>query len=171
GQNSPGGTTHMAMEAFRKQAKLDMKMVPYGGGASEVVTALLGKHVDVGVIHPQEGKEFVAAGKLRPLVIFSKKRAKALPDVPTAIEKGYEVDIAVTKGISGPAGLPDDIVKKLHDAFKKTMDDKDFLAAAKNTGDLEYLDYMDGKEITAFLQDMYNDLKPIIGELGLSKKK
>jgi tripartite-type tricarboxylate transporter receptor subunit TctC len=171
GQNSPGGTTHMAMEAFRKQAKLDMKMVPYGGGAAEVVTALLGKHVDVGVVHPQEGKEFVAAGKLRPLVIFSKKRAKALPDVPTAIEKGYKVDIGVTKGISAPAGLPDDIAKKLHDAFKATMDDKDFLAAAKNTGDLDYLDYMDGKEITAFLQDMYNDLKPIIGELGLSKKK
>ncbi|MBV5336449.1 MAG: tripartite tricarboxylate transporter substrate binding protein, partial [Deltaproteobacteria bacterium] len=46
GQNSPGGTTHMAMESFRKAAGLDMKMVPFGGGASEVVAALLGKHVE-----------------------------------------------------------------------------------------------------------------------------
>lgn len=171
GQNSPGGTTHMAMESFRKAAGLDMKMVPFGGGASEVVAALLGKHVDVAVMHPQEAGEYVTSKTLRPLIVFSEKRIKTLPDVPTAKEKGYNVVMGVTKGISGPAGLPDDVVKKLHDTLKKIMDEEDFKAAAKKTGDLDYLEYMSGEDTAKFLQRMYKEMAPLIKELGLDKKK
>lgn len=170
GQNSPGGTTHMAMESFRKAAGLDMKMVPYGGGAAEVVAALLGKHVDVTVMHPQEAGEHLKQGKLRALVVFSEKKLKTLPDLPTAKEKGYNVVMGVTKGISGPAGLHDDVVKKLHDALKKVMDEEDFKAAAKKTGDLDYLDYMSGEDTAKFLQKMYKEMEPLINELGLKKK-
>lgn len=169
GQNSPGGTTHMAMEMLRKAAALDMKMVPFGGGAMEVVAALLGKHVEVATVQPSEVEEHVKQGKLRVLVMFSEKRVKVFPDVPTAKEKGYNVVLGVTKGISGPAGLPDDIVKKLHDAFKKTMDDEDFKAAAKKTGDIDYLDYMSGDDTAKLFQKMTKDMEPLIKELGLSK--
>lgn len=170
GQNTPGGTTHMAMESFRKAAGLDMKMVPYGGGGAEVVAQLLGKHVDVAVLHPQEVAEFLASKKLRALVVFSEKRVKTIPDVPTAKEKGYNVVMGVAKGISGPAGLPDDVVKKLHDAFRKAMDDDSFKEAAKKTGDLEYLDYMSGDDTAKFLQNMYKEMGPLVTELGLAKK-
>lgn len=171
GQNSPGGTTHMAMESFRKAAGLDMKMVPFGGGASEVVAALLGKHVDVAVMHPQEAGEHAVTGTLKPLTVFAEKRIKTMPNVPTAKEKGFNVIMGVTKGISAPAGLPDDITAKLHDAFKKVMEDPDFKAAAKKTGDLDYLEYMSGADTTAFLQNMYKTMEPLIKELGLDKKK
>lgn len=171
GQNSPGGTTHMAMESFRKAAGLDMKMVPFGGGASEVVAALLGKHVDVAVMHPQEAGEHAVNGSLKVLTVFAEKRAKTLPDVPTAKEKGFNVVMGVTKGISGPAGLPDDIVAKLHDTFKQVMDEPEFKAAAKKTGDLDYLEYMSGADTTKFLQNMYKEMEPLIKELGLDKKK
>ena len=171
GQNSPGGTTHMAMESFRKAAGLDMKMVPFGGGASEVVAALLGKHVDVAVMHPQEAGEHAVTGTLKPLTVFAEKRIKTMPNVPTAKEKGFNVVMGVTKGISGPAGMPDDIAVKLHDTFKKVMDDPEFKAAAKKTGDLDYLEYMSGADTSAFLQNMYKTMDPLIKELGLDKKK
>jgi tripartite-type tricarboxylate transporter receptor subunit TctC len=170
GQNTPGGTTHMAMESFRKAAGLDMKMVPFGGGGAEVVAALLGKHVDVAVVHPQEVSEHLSKGTLKALVVYSENRIKTLPDVPTGKEKGYNVIMGVTKGISGPAGMPDDVVKKLHDAFKKVMDEEDFKVAAKKTGDLEYLDYMSGEDTAKFLQNMYKAMDPLITELGLKKK-
>ncbi|MDU4960593.1 MAG: tripartite tricarboxylate transporter substrate binding protein [Sporomusaceae bacterium] len=170
GQNTPGGTTHMAMESFRKAAGLDMKMVPFGGGGAEVVAALLGKHVDVAVLHPQEVIEHLNKGSLKALVVYSDKRIKTLPDVPTAKEKGYNVVMGVAKGISAPAGLPDDIAKKLHDAFKKVMEEEDFKVAAKKTGDLEYLDYMSGEDTAKFLQAMYKAMDPLITELGLKKK-
>jgi len=170
GQNTPGGTTHMAMESFRKAAGLDMKMVPFGGGGAEVVAQLLGKHVDVAVLHPQEVTEFLNSKKLRALVVFSEKKVRTIPDVPTAKEKGWNVVMGVAKGISGPAGLPDDVVKKLHDAFRKAMDDDAFKEAAKKTGDLDYLDYMSGEDTAKFLQDMYKTMGPLITELGLAKK-
>ncbi len=171
GQNSPGGTTHMAMESFRKAAALDMKMVPFGGGAAEVVAALLGKHVDVGVMHPQEAGEHLKTGKLRALIVFADKRIKPLPDVPTAKEKGFNVVMGVTKGICGPAGLPDDVVKILHDNLKAIMEEEEFKAAAKKTGDLDYLQYMSGDDTAKFLQNMYKEMAPLIKELGLDKKK
>jgi len=170
GQNSPGGTAHMALEMFRKAAGLDMKMIPHGGGGAESIAALLGKHVEVGIMHPQEVAEHIKTGKMRALVVFSEKRLKSMPDVPTAKEKGYDVVLGVPKGIAAPAALPDDIVKKLHDAFKKMMDDEDFKAAAKKTGDLDYLEYMSGEDTAKVLQKMYKDMEPLITELGLKKK-
>jgi len=170
GQNSPGGTAHMAMEMFRKAAGLDMKMVPHGGGGSESIAALLGKHVEVGIMHPQEVAEHIKSGKMRALVVFSEKRLTSMPDVPTAKEKGYNVVLGVPKGIAGPANLPDDVAKKIHDAAKKMMEEEDFKAAAKKTGDLDYLDYMSGEDTAKLLQKMYKDMEPLITELGLKKK-
>jgi tripartite-type tricarboxylate transporter receptor subunit TctC len=170
GQNSPGGTAHMALEMFRKAAGLDMKMIPHGGGGAESIAALLGKHVEVGIMHPQEVAEHIKTGKMRALVVFSEKRLLAMPDVPTAKEKGYNVVLGVPKGIAGPASLPDDVVKKIHDAFKKMMDDEDFKAAAKKTGDFDCLEYMSGDDTAKTLQKMYKDMNPLITELGLKKK-
>ncbi len=170
GQNSPGGATHMAMEMFRKAAKLDMKMIPYGSGGAEVVAALLGKHVDCAVFHPQEVGEHIKQGKLRALTVFSNKRLVSFPDIPTAKEKGYKVVLTVPKGISGPAKLPSDVVKKLHDAFKQAMNDPEFIEITKKIGENEYLSYMSGPEISKYLNEMYYDMEPLIKELGLYKK-
>ena len=95
---------------------------------------------------------------------------RTIPDVPTAKEKGWNVVMGVAKGISGPAGLPDDVARKLHDAFRKAMDDDAFKEAAKKTGDLDYLDYMSGEDTAKFLQSMHKAMGPLITELGLAKK-
>jgi tripartite-type tricarboxylate transporter receptor subunit TctC len=169
GQNAPGGATHMAVEMFRKAAGLDMKMVPYAGGTAEVLTAILGKHVEAGIMHPQEAGEYIKQGTVRVLFSFSEKRLKSMPDVPTAKEKGYNVVLGVTKGIAGPAALPEAVVKKIHDAFQKMMEDDAFKAAATGTGDIDYLDYMTGEDTAKLLQKQYKDMEPLIKELGLAK--
>jgi Uncharacterized protein conserved in bacteria len=122
-------------------------------------------------MHPQEAGEHLTQGKLRALLVFADNRIKPLPDVPTAKEKGFNVVLGVTKGICGPAGLPDDVVKILHDNLKQIMEEEDFKAAAKKTGDLDYLDYKSGEDTAKFLQKMYTEMAPLIKELGLDKKK
>lgn len=169
GQNSPGGTTHLAMEMFRKEAGLDMKMVPYAGGAADVVVALLGGHVDTAVAHPQEVVEHIKAGTMRALAVFSEERLAMLPDVPTATEKGFDVNVAVPKGIYVPSDTPDEVVKALHDAFKKTMEDEEFLALAKKIGEQDLITYMSGEEMQDFMKNMYNKMKPLVEELGLKQ--
>ena len=170
GQNSPGGTTHMAMEMFRKSAGLDMKMVPFGGGAMEVIAALLGKHVEIATVQPNEVEEHIKGGKLRALISFNDKRFKSMPDLPTAKERGFNVVLAVTKGISAPAGIPDDIAKKLHDTLKEIMSDEEFKAQCKKAGMLDDLDYMSGEDVSKMYQKMTKDMDGLITELGLKKK-
>lgn len=170
GQNSPGGTTHMAMEMFRKAAGLDMKMVPFGGGAMEVIAALLGSHVEIATVQPNEVEDQIKGGKLRALMSFSPQRIKSMPDLPTAKEKGYDIVLGVTKGISAPAGLPDDIAKKLHDTLKEIMNEQEFKDQCKKAGMLDDLDYMSGEEVATMYQKMTKDMDVLITELGLKKK-
>lgn len=170
GQGVPGGTNHMAWELFSKQAGITSTMVPFGGGTSEAIASLLGNHIEVSMLHPTESKEQLDAGKLRMLAVFSDDRLTNYPDVPTAKELGYDVTVEVNKGISGPAGIPDEIAKKIHDAVLQTMSDPDFIELVKKSGDYPYLKYRTGDELKGDLDKMRENFKPLLDELGLVKQ-
>ncbi|TQI68375.1 tripartite tricarboxylate transporter substrate binding protein [Clostridium sp. KNHs216] len=171
GAGVPGGTNHMAWQRFTKTAGIKTNEIPFGGGTSEATTSLLGNHIDASVLHPTEISEQLKGGKLRMLAIFSDEKLVDYPDVPTAKECGYDVVVQVNKGISGPAGLPDDIVQKIHDAFKQTMEDPEFIKIVQKTGDYNYLKYETGDELKTDLDKMRDDFSPLLKELGLEKKK
>mgnify|MGYP000036929329 CR=1 FL=1 len=61
--------------------------------------------------------------KLRVLAVSSGQRLSVVPDVPTLKELGYPMVYDSPFGIAGPKGMDPKIVAKLHDAFKKAMDD------------------------------------------------
>lgn len=169
GQNSPGGTTHIAMASFMKAAGLKLKMIPYSNGAEEVA-AILGGHVNVGPAHPTEVMEQVRAGELRVLMAFQPERVKLFPDAPSASEAGYDIDVKVTKGIYVPKDVPADIVKVLHDGFKQALEDKEFLELAAKIGEEPNLQYMTGEQLAQFQKDFYYTCKEILENLGMLKK-
>ena len=68
-------------------------------------------------------KPLVDAGKLRLLMIWTAKRSKNWPDVPTLKELGYPFVFDSPFGIAGPKGMDPKVVAKLHDAFKKAIED------------------------------------------------
>jgi tripartite-type tricarboxylate transporter receptor subunit TctC len=63
--------------------------------------------------------------KFRFLAIASEKRMDVIPDVPTFRESGYDIVEGAYRGVAAPPGTPDAIIKKLADAFDKTMKDPD----------------------------------------------
>ena len=65
----------------------------------------------------------VKSGKLRLLATLGRERNKALPDVPTVKESGWDTITESPFGIGGPKNMDPSLVKILHDAFKKTLDD------------------------------------------------
>lgn len=168
GQNAPGGTTHIAMETFRSAAGIDMKMIPYNSG-SEVAAALLGGHVDTGTLSPAEAAEHVKAGTLKMLGVFNTERMAQYPDVKTAVEQGYDVQIAVPKGIFAPVGLDPAIVDTLESALEKVYNDDEFKAIAKKIGLEPELFWMNKEDSQRFMAGMYNSMKPVVENLGLSK--
>lgn len=115
-----GTILHLSTEAFKSMAGIKMVHVPYKGSA-QAVAALLGGEATVSFSTTPAALPNIQAGKLRPLAVTSAKRSPVLPDVPALGEtiKGY--DILLYSGIMGPAGIPRDIVTKLHAELMKML--------------------------------------------------
>jgi len=120
-----GGTTgyQMAATIIGKNANAPFTVIPYNG-TPQLVTDVLGGHVDaisadVGTI----GK-LVDSGAMRALVAMTPQRVSHFPDVPTLKESGYgEVKLMFSwMGMFAPAGTPRDIREKLAGLVQQAMD-------------------------------------------------
>ena len=161
--SGPGSLYQSAMVALNDRAGVEMKHVPYQGGAP-AVAALLGGHVDVTPAAPNEIQSQYEAGKVNLLAVASDERYPGLPDVPTLKELGYDVAIENMKGFVAPAGLPDEVYTYLHDAFKETMETETFQALADQVN-LEPA-YQSGDEFQATMTNMSDTIESALESSG-----
>jgi len=139
GNSGAGGGVHLIALAFEKAAGVKFNQIPFAGGGPSI-TALLGGHIHAVSVSPPEGIEHVKAGKLKIIALFAEKRFGMFPDVPTVKEQGVDFVMGQWRGLAAPKGTPPDVIKKLHDAFKKGMDDPVFQKNAKDMAvNLNYL--------------------------------
>ena len=89
-------------------------------------------------------------------------RSKALPDVPTMKELGYNIEYYLWVGILAPKGTPDDAVSVLRAGIKQVVHTDQFKATLTNIG-LE-LDYLDGPDFAKFWAE---DAKRVVGAVDL----
>ena len=121
GSAGSGSLPHLAMELFKASTGTDMVHVPYKGGGP-MVTDLLGGTVQVVIADQANLMQHVKSGKLRALAVASPQRSPNYPDLPTIAEAGVPGFQAVAwNGLVGPAGLPGDVVARIHDAFARAM--------------------------------------------------
>ena len=163
---SPGVGTipHIDIELLKERAGVELTHVPFAGGA-ESVPALLGGHVEALSAHPSEAIGHIRAGKVRVLVTFEERRNPLLPNVPTARELGYDITLAPYYFVAAPKGVPDEVVKVLHDAFKKAIETDRFKEFARESGYV--IDYKGSSELLAELQRDFAAYGEIIRRLGL----
>src|SRR5918993_2732993 len=124
----PGGLTvggtatltedHIFTYLFEKAAGIKMKYVPFNSGG-EVTAALMGGHVDAGVMNPNEIIAQVEAKKARNLAVAARKRLTDAPDLPTFAEKGYEFFWEQMRGVGGPADMSPEAGKGWQGSLKK----------------------------------------------------
>ncbi len=117
---------HVTMERIARRLGIDWTHVPYKGGA-ESVAALTGGHVDV-VGDGSAWASQVDAGAFRLLVTWGERRTKSWPQVSTLKEEGIDIVADSPYGIAGPKGMDPAIVRILHDAFKRGLEDASHLA-------------------------------------------
>jgi tripartite-type tricarboxylate transporter receptor subunit TctC len=109
-----GNGSHLALELFRTAAGgLEMVHVPYKGGAPAVQAVLSGE-VQLTAVSVNTSLPHIKSGRVRGLGLASSKRSPALPDLPTFIESGIPFEAENWLAIVGPAGIPDDVVRKLN---------------------------------------------------------
>ena len=159
GNAGAGGGTHMIALAFEQVAGVSFNHVPYQGGGPTLV-GVMGSHVNSAVLSPPEGVAQLEAGELRCLAIFSKDRLEEFPDIPTAIEQGVDFTLGQWRGLAAPKGTDPVKIKVIHDAFKATMEDPDFLTLAKNAGIL--LEYKGTEEFTKWVEEQDEFYKNLV---------
>jgi len=125
GTTGIGSDDHIAAELFSIAADVKMRHVPFDGAAASR-TALLGRHLTLGVFNVSEAKEYVASGQIKILGQMSEVRQELFPNTPTFKEQGFDVLMASIRGIAMPAGTPEDIVTKFAAACEKAIKDPEF---------------------------------------------
>jgi tripartite-type tricarboxylate transporter receptor subunit TctC len=119
GTPGTGTSLHLAMEEIGAKTGVQFLHVPFKGYA-EGATALLGGHIMAHVDSTGWAKQ-VDAGAMRLLATLGDKRTRW--NAPTVSELGVDTVSASPYGLVGPKGVPPQVVKVLHDAFKSASDD------------------------------------------------
>jgi len=120
---TPGIGTHghLVAELLQQRAGFRMEHVPYRG-AGQAVGEIVGNQIPSGSFTLTTASEHIRAGTIRALAVSSPKRLPDYPDVPTYTELGFPELVTVTWfSLSGPAGIPEPIVKKLNAEVIKAL--------------------------------------------------
>lgn len=161
----PGAGTlgEISMLALAQETGIEVKAVPFKGGAP-TRTALLGKDVDAIVINDDDIVPYTKNGELKVLMNFGQKKFDSLPDVPTAQEKGYDLNSNIGYILYGPNGLPTEIRDKIDNAVQKMVEEESVQESLTKVG--IPADYMNATERTELLETEYHLYKDIIGNSG-----
>ena len=166
GTPGAGTTPHLAVEQFALTAGIKLSHIPFKGFADSL-QSLLGGHT-MALSDSTGWAPHLDAGKVRLLATYGSKRTKRWPQVPTLLDAGYETVSDSPFGFGGPKGMDPKVVKILHDAFRKAMDDPKVLAM------LEKFDqpaiYMNGDDYAKFGRKTFEEEKALIVRLGMGVK-
>ncbi len=166
GSTGQGTSPHLLMEELADAAKVELNHVPYKGNA-DLMQAVLGGHVMAGSDATGWDK-MVEAGQMRLLLTFGEQRTQRWPNVPTAKDLGYNVVSTSPYGLVGPKGMDPAVVRSLHDAFKKAMDDPKHLELLGQLNQAPW--YKSPEDYRAWAQATFAKDKALIERLGLAAK-
>ncbi len=154
------GDDHLAILMMQEAAGVKFRIVHFEGGAQQF-TATLGGQVDVSFDNVGSVVTKIKAGQVRGLAVMDPQRSKFLPDVPTTVELGFPHVISnSTRGILGPKGIPDPVVKKIQSVFSEAMKSPDHLDKMDKAG--LAVKPMMGEEFMKYYRDLHERCKPLV---------
>lgn len=129
-----GTYTHLTLELFKMATGADMTHVPYKG-AAPAFNDLLGGQIQTMFTTTASAQPHIASGRIRVLAVTTPKRSSMMPAVPTMKEAGVAgVNVSSWAGISGPAGIPPAVTKRLAHEFSEALQLPDVKERLKGLG-------------------------------------
>jgi tripartite-type tricarboxylate transporter receptor subunit TctC len=156
---------HLTTELIAQKLGIKLNHIPYKGSA-ELAQAIVGGHL-MAAADSTGFAPLVESGKLKVLNTWGEQRLAKFPDAPTLKELGLDIVQNSPFGIGAPRGTPPDVVKKLHDGFKKAMEDPSYVQALARYDMLPI--YMDSAQYAKFAQETFLREKALVEKLGLVK--
>jgi tripartite-type tricarboxylate transporter receptor subunit TctC len=132
---APAGATPLLVgELFKLRAGIAFTTVPYRGAANTMTDMLTGQ-IDMVIEPTSVSLAHIHEGKIRPLAVTSRTRSTELPALPTMAESGVAGVVAVSwTGVSGPPGLPLDILARVNRAINAALTADDMKLALSKLG-------------------------------------
>ena len=163
-----GSTSHFSLLLVQDALGLpDMKVVSYDGTADRM-KALLAGTVHFAQVSESTGAKHVQSGALKILGINTPARSPRLPDVPTATEQGYPLEIASTRGVMAPKGTPPEIIEYYADMFEKAAKDKKVVETVEKMGSYMFVKRQD--EYVKWWNDTNVEWTRIAKKVGVYKQ-
>ena len=145
GSAGSGSVMHINGELLGLKAGINMMHIPYQGGAPSTA-ALLANQIQLLVIDVASVLPLVQAGKLRALAVGTPARIKSLPDVPTTVEAGMDLEAVAWYGFFAPRGTPDEVLRELEQqlaefvsdpAYRREMDGRGWQTPQMKSGEMK----------------------------------
>ncbi|MGJ9459968.1 tripartite tricarboxylate transporter substrate binding protein [Oceanobacillus sp. CF4.6] len=164
-----GNDDHLSFVQAVRENGVDPKQVDFlvyeGGG--DVVTALMGNHVDVVTTSLSEVKEQHLAGKFRILAISSAERLDDLQDVPTYKEQGIDMEFPHWRGIMGPKDMSEEEIAYWDEKLSEMVQSEEWKQLLENNDWEEF--YKNSKETKTFLDEQQVLYQSLVNDSGLVK--
>jgi tripartite-type tricarboxylate transporter receptor subunit TctC len=122
GSSGVGSTQHLAGEWLKGNAGFNWTHIAYKG-AAPAVTDIVGGQIPAAIIGLGAMLGHIKAGRLRALVVTSKSRTAALPELPTLYDSGIDFDATQWYGILATAGTPREVVAAIQAAIRNAAND------------------------------------------------
>ncbi len=129
-----GTSSHLIGEMMNIEGILSLVHIPYKGTAPAVADAL-GGQLDAVMVPLVSLAPHIKSGKLRGIAVSSAVRVPILPELPTFAESGYpQVQSDTWYAVFAPAGTPEAVVRRLHDATVQVLAQQDLIDRLRKTG-------------------------------------
>ncbi len=132
GNSGVGSHTHITAVGFFNEQHVEVNHIPFG--AAQVVNSLLGGHIDAVVQLPGALAPLVRAGNLKVLGVLASQREPTFPNVPTAVEQGFNFQADMWRGLAVPKGTPKPVVARLEQAVRAAVNTPEFKAQGDKLG-------------------------------------
>ena len=163
-----GGTEHIGLAQFAKEAGIKFKVVPFGSGA-QMVQALMAGKIDATLPNVSEASNQVADGSFRALAVMAEERLKDYPNVPSTYEKGIKAKCSTTRGYAVLASTPQPIIDRISKAMVKAMKHDIFASYLAGAGLTVESSVAGTKVWDKHLKAEYKVAASALKELGLVK--
>lgn len=163
-----GASNHLAGELLKVLTGAPLTHIPYKG-SGPAMTDVVGGTVPAMFDIPVTLLPHVRSGRIRPLAILSPRRSSVLPDVPTLREAGYpgfeEAGSDLWFGLVGPAGLPPDLLERIHAETAAVLRRPEMLESIKTMGYEPWV--MTPQEFRSFIRNDHGKWGKVVKAAGL----
>ena len=160
-----GTAQHLGMELIKLKTGINLTHVPYKGGG-QAITDVVGGQVKVAILGLAPTLPFIKSGQLKALAVTGEKRTPTLPNAPTVGETVPGVSTLQWFGVVAPAGLPPDILQKLHRELLAVSKDPEVEQKLAGVG-LEVFNSAQPSDMTKFMEQDLPKWPPLVKAAGL----